>query len=260
LKLEKTQQALQIYARGLRYVPATNAQISLLRGAHDKLNRELCPPKAVDPLTQLPQEIVEMVMAYLKFYELVSCLRVSKQWKQFLESLPNLWTKMDLLRAGVKRAVKPSFVQTCMRMSRNKITYARIANFGHRGILQHLVKTCTSLEKLEFVLTQFGADSILEATIPCRQLKSLILHADIELQGDTIRQILKHRPTLEELRVHSVGPICSTNQGYNFDLPNLHILDLRAVHPRFIYANHLVSLLKSPHGNISTLLITSRPT
>jgi len=42
----------------------------LLRGAHDKLNHELRPPKSVDPLTQLPIEIVEMIVGYLHFYEL----------------------------------------------------------------------------------------------------------------------------------------------------------------------------------------------
>jgi F-box/TPR repeat protein Pof3 len=201
----------------------------------------------MDPFTQLPIEIVEMIMSYLKFYECVSCLRVSKQWKIFLESLSALWTKMDLLRAGAKRTVKPSFVKTCINMAQGKITYARIANFSHRGILQHLVTACkSSLEKLEFVLTPLGPDSILEAVIPARQLRSLIVHADVEMPGHTMWQILKQRPTLEELRVFYLGADSLSNgREYNFDLANLRVLDLRAVHARFLATDAFVCLLLS---------------
>ena len=238
--MDKKPQALQIYARGLKYVPTTNTQVNLLRGAHDKLNRELCPPKAVDPFTQFPYEIVELIMAHLKFYELVSCLRVSKQWKVFLEGLPGLWTKMDLLRVGGRRSVKPSFVKTCMAMAQNKITSARIANFGHRYVLQQLVTTCKALEKLEFVMTPLGSQTILEAVIPARALRTLIVHGDTEIHGDTIAQILKQRLTLEELRIHRVGAGCSWSHRYEADVPNLRLLDLRAVHVNFT-AHHFVS-------------------
>jgi F-box/TPR repeat protein Pof3 len=52
----------------------------LLKAAHDKLNRQLSPPAAVDPFTQLPLEIAEMIVGYLKFYELMSVLseRIAK--------------------------------------------------------------------------------------------------------------------------------------------------------------------------------------
>jgi hypothetical protein len=43
----------------------------LLQGAHDKLNRKLSPPTAIDPLSQLPIEIAEMIIGYLRFYEIV---------------------------------------------------------------------------------------------------------------------------------------------------------------------------------------------
>jgi F-box/TPR repeat protein Pof3 len=237
--MDKKPQALKIYARGLKYVPSSNTQVNLLRGAHDKLNRELCPPKAVDPFTQFPYEIVELIMAHLKFYELVSCLRVSKQWKIFLEGLPGLWMKMDLLRAGSRSVVKASFVKTCMRMAQNKITSARIANFGHRGVLQALVTTCKSLERLEFVVTPLGTQPILEAVVPARALKTLLVHGDTEIHGSTIMQILKQRPTLEELRIHRVGSGCNPDRQYDADLPNLRVLDLRAVDVNFT-SHHMV--------------------
>jgi F-box/TPR repeat protein Pof3 len=54
----------------VQYSMETNMS-QLLRGAHNKLNRQLSPPTAVDPLSRLPLEIAEMIIGYLKFYEIV---------------------------------------------------------------------------------------------------------------------------------------------------------------------------------------------
>lgn len=227
-------------------VPSSHPDINVLRGEHDKLHRELCPPNAVDPFTQLPHELVEMIMSYLRFYEVVSCLRVSKQWKVYLESLPGLWTKMDLLRSGRRSAVNAGFVKRVVQMSKQGVKEARIANMGSKGMLMHLVTTCKSLEKLEFVMSPLGTQSVLEAVIPARSLKSLMVHADMEVHGDTIAQILKHRPTLEELRIHRVGKGCLASKAVSQPLPKLKVLDLRNVHPNYIATTHLVSTLLVP--------------
>ncbi|KIW02282.1 uncharacterized protein PV09_06432 [Verruconis gallopava] len=260
LKMGKKEQALQIYARGLRFVPLSNPQLNLLRGAHDKLNRELRPPKAVDPFTQLPPEIIEIIMSYLRFYERVSCLRVSKQWNLFLASFPSLWTSMDLLRVGTRRVVKPSFINTCMRMAQNKITYARIANLSHRSILRSLTTSCPTLEKLEFVLSSLEAKSILEIVIPARSLKSLTIHADIEMNGDVMLKILKHRQTLEEFRVYNVTEGASPNHMYDFELPRLQVLDLRGVCPAFIQGQFASVLKKATNLRELVFEQQARPT
>ena len=38
---------------------------------HEKLAKQLAPPKAVDPLRVLPLELVEMTIQYLKFSQIV---------------------------------------------------------------------------------------------------------------------------------------------------------------------------------------------
>lgn len=45
--------------------------IQLLRGQHEKLARQLAPPKAIDPLQMLPLELVEMTIQYLAFKHIV---------------------------------------------------------------------------------------------------------------------------------------------------------------------------------------------
>jgi hypothetical protein len=98
---------------------------------------------------------------------------------------------------------------------------------------------------MEFVLTPLGPDSILEAAIPARQLKSLIIHADIEMPIDAVRHILKHRLGLEELRVFHLGN--PTQRAFDFELPNLKVLDLRSVDVRFLFSGVFVHLLSSRH-------------
>jgi F-box/TPR repeat protein Pof3 len=43
----------------------------LLQGMLDKLIRQLSPPKSVDPFSVLPIELVEMIISYLTFRNMV---------------------------------------------------------------------------------------------------------------------------------------------------------------------------------------------
>lgn len=87
-KMEKLETALGIYKYGMRNVPAhqrdfkacnlnldrkniTDFDPKLLQQLHDQLTRRLSPPTAIDPLTILPVELVEMIIGYLPFRETV---------------------------------------------------------------------------------------------------------------------------------------------------------------------------------------------
>lgn len=88
--------ALDIYELGTRKVPSSDSNImvyahsclrlngssanqvfQLLRGQHEKLARQLTPPKAIDPLQMLPLELAEMTIRYLEFRHIVSALLLS---------------------------------------------------------------------------------------------------------------------------------------------------------------------------------------
>ena len=196
-----------------------------------------------------------MIMSYLPFYACVSCLRVSRGWKMFLSGLPGLWCNMNLYRASGarKRDVKPAFVERCVRMSQGKLREARIANMGSKAMMRLLVEKCTGLEKLEFMMTTVGTQSILEAAIQARALKCLVVHQDLEVHGDTVMQILKHRPTLEEVRIYRLGESCSAKNALTSDLPKLRILDLRNADHRFLHTGLLVSTLRSSRRLVNYL-------
>ena len=54
-----------------------NECFQLLRGQHEKLARQLAPPKAIDPLQILPLELAELTIKYLEFRHIVSVSIVS---------------------------------------------------------------------------------------------------------------------------------------------------------------------------------------
>ncbi|KAF2424949.1 RNI-like protein [Tothia fuscella] len=218
--------ALNIYQYGLRNVPVSaNPHVKLLQRAHNKLNMQLSPPTAVDPFSQLPLEIVEMIIGYLKFHQIVTCLRVSKQWRGLITSAPSLWGNLDLLRNNKQSYAKSSFIRSCIKYSQYKIHTARLHRFSDRSGLRNLATMCKGLAHLELLQTDFGGDSIIETVMMARNLKVLKTSMAVELSLDQISQILKHRPTLAHLEVENVKPptVVAT---WKVDLPGLQVLNL----------------------------------
>jgi F-box/TPR repeat protein Pof3 len=222
----KLETALGIYAYGLRNVPISNLQQKLLQAAHDKLTRQLSPPTAVDPFSQLPLEIAEMVLSYLKFSEVVNCLRVSRHWKAILTSRPMLWTNMDLFVNNEKQvAVRSSSVRALIKYSKCQITRARIHRYSDQGGLRSLATTCKSLLELHFGNTQFGGDTIIETVMMAKALKTLTISRAVMLQLDQVTQIAKSRPTLENLRIDHISPPRHMAE-WKVDLPSFKSLSL----------------------------------
>lgn len=221
----KLDTALGIYVYGLKNVPVKHMQ--LLKAAHDRLNRKLSPPTAVDPMSQLPLELAEMVLGYLKFNELVVALRVSKHWKAILTSRPALWTNMDLFISNERQvAVRQSSVNALIDYSKYQITRARIHRFSDPKGLRKLATTCKALRELHFGRTQFGGDTIIETVMMAKALKTLNISAAIELTLDQVTQIVKYRPTLENLQVDHVKPP-RQRADWKVELPAFKSLHLR---------------------------------
>lgn len=177
-------------------------------------------------MSQLPLELAEMVLSYLKFNELVNALRVSKHWKAILTSRPALWTNMDLFISNDRQlAVRPRSVKALIKYSQCKITRARIHRFSDKEGLRLLATTCKALQELHFGTTQFGADTIIETTMMSKALKTLNISRAIELTLDQVTQIVKYRPTLENLQVDYIKPP-RYHADWKVDLPALKSLHL----------------------------------
>lgn len=60
--------ALGIYKHGIK---KKTKNVDLLVKLHDKLLRSTAPPTAADPFAQMPIELVEMILSYLSFNQIV---------------------------------------------------------------------------------------------------------------------------------------------------------------------------------------------
>ncbi|KAJ9668473.1 hypothetical protein H2201_001521 [Coniosporium apollinis] len=223
-KMQKPDVALRIYEYGLRNVPASDKDYKLLQGMHNKLSRKISPPKAIDPWTVLPLELVGMVMGYFSFREMVNLLRVSRHWFKFLTTQQSLWTTLDLSHA--RRAVKPRFVRECIRRSNGKIRRAILNRLpgGGSDTLMHLTTVCRHLQELEIWNGPEGGSILVPLTCAPR-LKILKLDASVQLTLDQVAQVLRSRPSLQHaefcsVRAHDwIAP-------WKDDLPNLQALKL----------------------------------
>ena len=105
------------------------APLPVLRNIHSVLS----PAMSRDFLTQLPAELVSIILSFLPGRTLARCTRVSKAWKSIIDSDPILWR--ELLRSsgswfggGPERAFARTLVNRRSVKSGARLHYAR----GHR--------------------------------------------------------------------------------------------------------------------------------
>ncbi|KAF2853460.1 hypothetical protein T440DRAFT_418564 [Plenodomus tracheiphilus IPT5] len=195
-KMDKPETALGIYKYGMKNMPVDDQNFKLLQQLHDRLTRKLSPATAVDPFTVMPVELVEMILEYLSFRQMVNCMRVSRGWRDYLSKMPKLWMHLDL--SGARRPVPRSFVATAVRRSASRLTRLTVHRFEHTDMLTRLAKACKSLAELEIISLPYTmATSLVEIAKCAPSLKKYVIHPEITLE--TAQQILQHRPDLHHV-------------------------------------------------------------
>ncbi|KAF2681143.1 hypothetical protein K458DRAFT_344425 [Lentithecium fluviatile CBS 122367] len=220
-KLNKPETAVSIYKYGMKNVPVDNKNFQLLQQLHDKLTRQLAPPTAIDPFTVLPMELVEMILGYLPFKNVVNCLRVSKGWKSYLTKRPKLWQNIDLSFAT--KPVSRVFVRHAVQWSENAVVSLTVHRFQHADVLRNIATACKSLHTIEIISLPFMlSETLIEVAQCAANLKKFVVHTD--MTPDTAAQILRYRPTLEHVAFTSIlGQVQAECKG---PFPKLHTLQL----------------------------------
>ena len=239
--MEKDEAALNIYALGIKHVDVKDKEFSLLQSMHTRLTLKLSPVKSVDPWTVLPVELVEYIVGYLGFKQMVRCLKVSKGWNRFLTSMPNLWMDLDLRFA--KRPVGKKFVRSAILRSQRRIKTATLHRFADRDMLQALTRTCKQLERLEFLDSTFTNASVIDAATLSKSLKILHFGSHCDISTDTITQVLRHCPSLREIVVESFHE--SPYQPFwDYDRPSLEKLVLNGRGSPTLFRMNFASLIQ----------------
>ncbi|CAI6339626.1 unnamed protein product [Periconia digitata] len=200
-KLNRMDAALGIYKYGMKNVPASHQDYKFLQKMHDNLTRKLSPPKAIDPFTILPVELVELILAYLPFRNIVNTLRVSKGWKHYITGRPNLWRDIDLSEAS--RPVSRGFMNKAVNYAERDVTRVALHKFHHTDMIPRIATACRNLREVE-ILSSPGmlSETFVQVARGAVGLKKFVVKPDITL--DTITQIMSQRPTLEHVEFHSV--------------------------------------------------------
>ncbi|KAF2662489.1 hypothetical protein K491DRAFT_617280 [Lophiostoma macrostomum CBS 122681] len=220
-KVDRSEKALDIYKYGMKNVPVGDDAFKFLQQLHDKLTRQLSPSRAVDPLTVFPVELVEMIMGYLTFRNVVNCLRVSQGWKAYLTKCPNLWLELNM--SGARRDVSRVFIRNAVYYSNYQIQRVIVHRFRHLDVLRNLATACKNLTHLEILSGSQMSETIVEVAQCALNLKSIAMHNTVSL--DTVAQVLRFRPTLERAQFMSVVGTTG-NLHWSGPFPNLRTVEL----------------------------------
>ncbi|KAL8916395.1 MAG: hypothetical protein Q9208_008542 [Pyrenodesmia sp. 3 TL-2023] len=224
--LDKEETALGIYKYGLRNVPPGDPSFQLLNQMHDDLSRACGPRKARDPLTVLPNEIAEMIMSHFDFRQIVSIIRVSTQWRDYLTSMPGLWTKLDF--SAAKSNIPGTAIKKYLQYSR-KVATEVVTNrllFQQDKFLRHVALFCRKLEILQ-IKDGCSNESLIRAVSITRNLKSLSLSSNCAVTLDCVSQVLGHGSTLVRAEFHHIlAPHPPRPPLWPSNLPKLQALTL----------------------------------
>lgn len=178
----KSETALQIYEIGRTKVPKTDANfaqlIQCLEDTEQKVRSKATrraqdtPGISLDPIHELPPELVIKIFSLLPFAYRVSCIAVSRTWYRFLLSAASLWRDLHF--------ANPRFATDDQEYPITR------AQFNYRLLNAHVelwLRRVGSSSTRELVLTRMPqlADGVMRALIrlDCRGIERLELEPDV---------------------------------------------------------------------------------
>ncbi|OAX84036.1 hypothetical protein ACJ72_01595 [Emergomyces africanus] len=234
--MDKHESAMQTYQYALRVLPASNPGHQQIKELAAKLEKRLKKFFA-DPFALLPLELVSMVLEYLDLKSLLSAVRVSKHWNMVLNSLPKLWTHLDLSKAK-RKTVSLKSIQAFLRRSNWGLTRASLVNLQPADFpkLMTGLQRIPSLEHLE-LLGSFIPELDVAPVYTLSSLKTLVCSEPSKMTFGLFKKVLSGCPLLERVEVHVKPAPLHEYETFPAPLPNLRSLTIFGFdynrHPHF---------------------------
>jgi F-box/TPR repeat protein Pof3 len=168
-------------------------------------------------------------------------LRVSKQWKSTLESMPALWRHLDLSQA--RGFVRLGAIQACVDRSRGNIIRATLSRFDNESgmALRYIASRSKRLEYLE-IRNGPRTKSLVSSLALAKNLTTLIIGAMREITLDAVAELLWLCKLLARAEFH--GVYSSTDPAvWKGDLPQLKTLVLHNRRAKLTPSGRLLSLV-----------------
>ncbi|EEH18820.2 hypothetical protein PABG_01139 [Paracoccidioides brasiliensis Pb03] len=224
--MDKHESALQTYHYALRVLPQGSDGRQQIKDLSAKLDKRLNGPKLSDPFDVLPLELVSMVLEHLDLRSLLSTVRVSKRWNRLLNSIPRLWTHLDLTKAR-RRNVSLKAIQAFLRRSHWRLSRASLTNLQPDDFpkLMTGLKRIGSLEHLDLqgsFSLRFNVAPIYGLT----KLKTLVCSEQSEMTFGHFSKVLSDCPLLQRVEVHVKDAPLNQYKQFPNKLPNLRALTI----------------------------------
>lgn len=216
--------ALKWYEHGLKQVPQSDRLHAYINAQHAKttavLKAHIIVSKPVDPFTKLPAEMVEMVLRFFNYRQVVILLRVSKTWRHMLHTYSTLRNTLDFSQVGTGKLVTLPGIKAALRRSQNtERPVLVIARNLTQPAARHFRETMerpihyVKMQHFEVNYPSNGGHytwNVSFESLPWQrfQLRTLVFGPDHMISTATIFKILQICETLEKATFSSVrrGP------------------------------------------------------
>lgn len=203
-----------------------------LRKTKALLEKQLSLSKSKDPVSVLPAELVELVMAHLEYVDVVKCLQVSKGWKLALSRSKPLIDTVDF--SDAKRTINYKMMLAALK---------RLGPVPKTLIMKDLAgpatdllrinlerwRNYTQLEQLDISSFMFGSWASGLRLLPFSKynLKSLTIKEG-RLRGGMVVEIMRACASLETARFSNIyGALWkSQSSAAAVVFPSVRILEL----------------------------------
>lgn len=240
------------YNQGLKHTSKSNqhyASLELMSSKTTSRLRRAAESRFRDPFLVLPMDIIHMISEHLHLRQAITCLRVSKLWRDHLLAIPSIWKNLDL--QGTRKEVTLTNVRACIRRLQNPPTTVRLDKLTDAAVsyLRPYIDRWKAIEHLSINLPD-SFDLNYSWTLPIA-IKSLHVGERCPVYTSVVDDIIHFHDSLNSARFDAIlNGLPRREPSTNFK-EHYRLEHRKATLPEL---SHLVLIAKATSGGFKTLV------